>query len=330
MLLYFLKKLNNFLNTFFKCTKERLYQIFKMSLMNQSVECPICFEIIGDKNNINTECGHTFHASCIMSNITRNGFKCPCCRAVMAEEPEDNDSDSTYTSTLLDEDEEDEDEYEAQPFSDYALLGFRLFTNLVEGNENSQNDISEENLYTDQDIQEVTIYHSPPPTYQEVARELRSQGISYEQLVAFTLLEHDEYQSQFEDYERVSSDIWGKLRVFISNYTPEQAEEIVEEPEPLQVVFEEPEHLRELREKRERTEQELASALQLLNDQIEQLGQEQEQEQDDFDIDNEIRNMVLCDNFMTDEFQFLEGGGFIIEDITNTKDYCEFSKIIFV
>lgn len=68
-------------------------------------QCPICFDTISDKkNNITTECGHKFHASCLMTNVSRNGFDCPCCRAVMAtpeypEYPEEqeyhSDSDSS-------------------------------------------------------------------------------------------------------------------------------------------------------------------------------------------------------------------------------------------
>ena len=36
--------------------------------MVKKTECPICFEdICGNKNRTTTECGHTFHSSCIFT-----------------------------------------------------------------------------------------------------------------------------------------------------------------------------------------------------------------------------------------------------------------------
>ena len=65
-------------------------------------ECPICLEeIVGLKNRVTTECGHTFHCRCLLTNIAHNGFGCPFCRAELADEVEDSDDD---------EDEYDSDE----------------------------------------------------------------------------------------------------------------------------------------------------------------------------------------------------------------------------
>jgi len=66
-------------------------------------KCPICFDDISDKNNITTKCGHKFHASCLMTNVSRNGFHCPCCRTVMTtpyenEEECHSDSGSSYSN----------------------------------------------------------------------------------------------------------------------------------------------------------------------------------------------------------------------------------------
>lgn len=53
-------------------------------------ECPICMEKMeGDNNKLTTECGHTFHTSCLMTNVSKNGFDCPYCRSIMAEVPEE-------------------------------------------------------------------------------------------------------------------------------------------------------------------------------------------------------------------------------------------------
>jgi hypothetical protein len=48
-------------------------------------DCPICIEEIDCcKNCIITECGHIFHAKCLMKNILHNGLGCPYCRKKMA------------------------------------------------------------------------------------------------------------------------------------------------------------------------------------------------------------------------------------------------------
>ena len=48
--------------------------------------CPICLsDIEGVSNIVTTECGHSFHCSCLMQHALVNGFSCPCCRYTMAQ-----------------------------------------------------------------------------------------------------------------------------------------------------------------------------------------------------------------------------------------------------
>ena len=102
-----------------------------------SDECPICFEAIEvGKNCVTTECGHCFHASCLLTNVSHNGFGCPYCRTVMAEEIEDEDDEDEY------EEEEEEDD-------EHVLRGFRLFMNNVYGEEHEEEDNLEEEEYND-------------------------------------------------------------------------------------------------------------------------------------------------------------------------------------
>ena len=71
-----------------------------------SVICPICMDdLIGMTNHVTTECGHHFHASCLMQNISHNGFACPYCRNVMIEEPENSerDTDSIFSDDTSNE-----------------------------------------------------------------------------------------------------------------------------------------------------------------------------------------------------------------------------------
>jgi hypothetical protein len=49
--------------------------------------CPICLIDIDDtRNKIITNCGHHFHCLCLMQNVKKNGFACPCCRTLINEE----------------------------------------------------------------------------------------------------------------------------------------------------------------------------------------------------------------------------------------------------
>lgn len=88
------------------------------------MECPICYdEIETTKNCITTECGHKFHAKCLMKNARINGFSCPSCRAQMVEvESEEvteseSDSDHIYLGEIWEE-ERLRSEYELQRSED--------------------------------------------------------------------------------------------------------------------------------------------------------------------------------------------------------------------
>jgi hypothetical protein len=95
--------------------------------MNSSqvvVDCPICFDDIDvNKNSVVTECGHKFHASCLLRSIAHGNFDCPCCRFELAEKPED--SDDGY-----DEEDDDEDEIE-----DEIMQSMRWMFQRAEGEE---------------------------------------------------------------------------------------------------------------------------------------------------------------------------------------------------
>lgn len=91
---------------------------------NKKMECPICYdEIETTKNCITTECGHKFHAKCLMKNAHINGFSCPSCRAQMVEvESEEvteseSDSDHIYLGEIWEE-ERLRSEYELQRSED--------------------------------------------------------------------------------------------------------------------------------------------------------------------------------------------------------------------
>jgi hypothetical protein len=91
------------------------------------IECAICMDIIeGNRNVVTTECGHTFHCKCMMTNVAHNGFACPLCRSEMVEMPEeeeDEDAPARYDDSSDDEYDSDEEASRAEDYdgeSDYG------------------------------------------------------------------------------------------------------------------------------------------------------------------------------------------------------------------
>jgi hypothetical protein len=174
-----------------------------------AMDCPICMDTIeGLNNRVMTECGHTFHCSCLMTNIAHNGFGCPYCRTEMAEEPEED----------LDEDEEDEDEEETI-FDDDVLTSFRMFQQQVNGDEVEEEPVEDWET-VDENEEEQTDAQHPDSAY--VTKKLIERGITFEDLVKNILFqEHSELESIYNDHERRSNEIYGQFRAVISQYRPE-------------------------------------------------------------------------------------------------------------
>ena len=96
--------------------------------MSAPIDCPICMDSIESttRNCVTTECGHCFHANCLMQNVAHNGFGCPYCRAAMIEEPEEEES--IWSDEDEEEDEEEEDDLNQSttiPSTDYVAQKLR-------------------------------------------------------------------------------------------------------------------------------------------------------------------------------------------------------------
>ena len=78
-----------------------------------TTDCPICMEVVHSEINcVITACKHTFHTSCLLTNIVHNGFGCPYCRSEMVD-PEilkEDDERDRLNEAFYDEDGDDEDE----------------------------------------------------------------------------------------------------------------------------------------------------------------------------------------------------------------------------
>jgi len=187
------------------------------------IECPICMDQIeGEKNKVTTECGHCFHTSCLMKNVAHNGFGCPYCRDAMAEEPADNNSDEEYDEFSIDEEEEGPD------YNDNVLRGARWLFQRAEGEEldDDEDSVLDEEEDDDEQVDK--------PSVEYIVQKLIQRRVTMADVVkSILLVDHPEYQND-ESVERADNDLFGKLRIIISNYQPP-----VPEPLPVAIAIEE-------------------------------------------------------------------------------------------
>jgi hypothetical protein len=130
-------------------------------------------------------------------------------------------------NVIDDEDEEEFQEEDTEMFDDYALRGFRFFWNTVNNEEIDEEDDADEEQedeWADFEEQEAPQDENiPSPQY--VADKLKRQGVTYDELVHLLLYkDHDEYDDDDNDaVDRLDGQVFGKIRIIVSNYTPEQA-----------------------------------------------------------------------------------------------------------
>jgi hypothetical protein len=164
-----------------------------------------------------------------MTSVAHNGFGCPYCRTAMAVAPEESDDEDEYTEASYED--------EVDPLEDNDMLrGFRFFFNNINGDEHDDDDVEEEIANEQAEDEDDEEDDEPKPSAEFITQKLVQQGVTMEQLIKALLVGHGEYQID-DEFSRVDDEIFGKMRIIISNYTPEQAtpEPAVAEPEP-QVV----------------------------------------------------------------------------------------------
>jgi hypothetical protein len=181
--------------------------------MSAKLDCPICMDCIESttKNCVTTECGHCFHTNCLMQNVVHNGFGCPYCRTIMAEEPEEEEE-----SVVYDDDNDEEN----------VLRGFRFFFNNLSGEEHDADDIREEEQLCDEDDEDAEEVEADDssviPSTAFVAEKLREQGVTFEHLVKLMCeTEHDEFEFN-EESQDTADKLYGKIRRILANYVPHQ------------------------------------------------------------------------------------------------------------
>jgi len=215
-------------------------------MSEMSIECPICFDVFvkGEVNTINTDCGHSFHSSCLLTNISKNGFNCPCCRGVMVQEDDEGESgddessyedsddsdydDSEYDSDYDDEceenylfqgfrwlfqraqgleleDEDDYSEYHDECEENYLFQGFRWLFQRAQGLELENED--DDNEVNDESYIQNFLNQNTPSF---VSERLKNNGVTYELLVTSLLSFHDEY-NEIEHFEDASALVFRQI-----------------------------------------------------------------------------------------------------------------------
>ena len=186
--------------------------MFESACLESNVDCPICMEkIINYRSDCcTTECGHTFHSSCIFKNLT-NSFACPMCRNQLVEEPVNDDDD---------DDDSDYIRYE-ELYDDNALTSFRMFHQHLNNEEIEDEEQDEEQ---EQEAEEL-VPQFPSAVF--IARKLAQQGVTMEQLVKCLMLNHEEYEDEDQKLMREESIMFGKFRRIILNYEVGEEENLI-------------------------------------------------------------------------------------------------------
>jgi len=146
-----------------------------------------------------------------MKSVAHNGFGCPYCRSKMAEEIANDDDSYMY------------EDGEEELYEDNALTTLRMFHQRLSGEE-VEEEPEEENEDEEESVEEEEAAPVPTPAF--IAKKLTDQGVTMEQLVKCLLLNHEEYGAEEYDevLDREDRVMFGKFRMIISNYTPEQEE----------------------------------------------------------------------------------------------------------
>jgi hypothetical protein len=168
------------------------------------MECPICMDNIDlTKNCVTTECGHTFHANCLMRNVAFNGFGCPYCRTEMVEDVEDEeDEDDEEDIDSEDEDDDEDHEDDGSDLEDFIVPD-------TEANRENQ----------------------PLPSFELLEKKLIEKGITYECLVkafirnSMYYIYHDDHPG-YEDFKNCDEKVEEIMLNTINNYNLEQEEEL--------------------------------------------------------------------------------------------------------
>ena len=158
-------------------------------------ECCICYEAINAKTDcVITQCEHRFHTSCLMKNVALNGYACPLCRRALGKEDNDDDNNSVATTELYSSHSNSN-----TPETSETIVGV-TFRNI-----------------SPPLISVLPVIVKPTPAF--ITAKLVVLGITMEYLVKALLKDHDEYDEEETEFINIDDDLFGLLRIIISNCT---------------------------------------------------------------------------------------------------------------
>jgi hypothetical protein len=102
----------------------------------------------------------------------------------------------------------------------------RLFNNNVNGEEHDQEDLDDEDEDSsepeqeEEEVAEEAEEAVAPPPVSYVAQKLAEQGVTMETLLKAVLCSVNNYERDYEDFERVENEIFGRVSTILNNYTP--------------------------------------------------------------------------------------------------------------
>jgi hypothetical protein len=168
-------------------------------------DCPICLDKINEtKNKTTTDCSHIFHTSCLMKNISLNGFGCPYCRKQLFKPIQNNNVRKVFINDLNFIENEN-----------YILDGFRCLhqRNNNEKLEKIRNYVNNVNISS----VEFEISNPMAPLH-DVISELNRVKIKNNELIEY-ILEDFKFENLRECLKNKSfKKIYTKLREMDSNY----------------------------------------------------------------------------------------------------------------
>ncbi len=154
-------------------------------------ECPICLDDIDTtKNCIITECGHKFHCSCFMRHSAIQGFNCPYCRSITAEQVVEDNEDDYYDDEDDDEEEEEEAEIENNSFT---FMGIRRMFAEAEAEAMDAEYVRQREREMEDEV---------VPSLQYMVTKLTAIGYTLEDFVRLLLVDYEASELMSDHYDR--------------------------------------------------------------------------------------------------------------------------------
>jgi hypothetical protein len=208
-------------------------------------ECSICMDdIYITQNYTKTECGHCFHTTCLMSNVSHNGFNCPNCRTYLSSNLHESDSEHdddyhddgdelygyengyqhTYSQEYVSNSEQGDAIFSEEKNENYIMRGLRFFNNIIHGIQHDEDDVQDENndIQYSRELENAnTSIDARLPSPEKIAEYMIRRNISYIDLIQVILNEQHRDYIHNTDYYNKACDVFGKIKSLIHHHVRE-------------------------------------------------------------------------------------------------------------